>query len=90
MWSLAGSNKQKFIKNDLCHLTKMAAMPKYGKNSSKIFFSQASRSIPLNLSVKHLALKPIIVCQNDDPEMTLTYFTAWSILLSEALIWEIA
>ena len=72
----------KIYKNDLGHLTKMAAMPIYGKNPSKIFFSGASGSISLNLSVKHLALKPIIVCQNDDPGMTLTYFTAWSILLS--------
>ena len=29
----------KFCSQDVGHLTKMAAMPKYGKNPSKIFFS---------------------------------------------------
>ena len=30
---------------------------------------------------------PIIVCSNDDPRLTLTYFTARSNLVSYAYIW---
>ena len=33
------------------HLTKMAAMPIYGKNLKKIFFSRTARQIALKLSM---------------------------------------
>ena len=66
----------KFCSQYLSHMTKMAAMTIYGKNPSKLLLQ--------NLwAVFHetwYGLQPIIVCSNDDPGMTLTYFTTWSIL----------
>ena len=60
------------------HMTKMAAMPIYGKNSSKIFFSRTGEPIFTKLGMYHRGLLPIIVYINDDPGVTLTYFTARS------------
>ena len=39
--------------NHLVHMTKMAAMPKYGKNPSKIFFSESGGPISKKLGMKH-------------------------------------
>ena len=39
--------------NNLGHVTKLAAMPIYGKNLSKIFFSETNRLISMKLGVKH-------------------------------------
>ena len=64
--------------NDLGHITKMAAMPIYGKNSSKIFFSKTNRQISMKLGVKHRWLKYYNVYINHDPVMTLTQFMARS------------
>ena len=36
------------------HMTKMVAMPIYGKNLKKIFFSRTTRPIALKLSMYHL------------------------------------
>ena len=43
--------------NNLGHMTKMAAMPIYGKNPSNIFFSETNRLISMKLGVKHPWLK---------------------------------
>ena len=37
--------------NNLGHMTKMATMPIYGKNPSKIFVSKTNRQISMKLSV---------------------------------------
>ena len=58
------------------HTTKMAAMPIYGKNLKNSSPEPAGR-FPRNL-VWHRGLLPIIVCINDYPGVTLTYFTARS------------
>ena len=68
-------------------MTKMAATPIYGKNPSKIFFSGTIEPISMKLSMWHWELLPIIVCSNDDPGVTLTYFTASSILATEVFLW---
>ena len=52
-------------------MTKMAAMPIYGKNPSKIF-SETNRLISRKLGVKHRWLKYSNVYINHDPVMTLT------------------
>ena len=62
--------------NNLSHMTKMAAMPIYGKNPSKIFFYD--RLISWKLGVKHRWLKYSNVYINHDPVMTLTKFMARS------------
>ena len=54
----------------------------HGKNPSKIFFSRTSGPIFTKLGMYHLGLHPIIVCSNDDPGVTLTYFTARSNLVT--------
>ena len=64
--------------NNLGHMTKMAAMPIYGKNLSKIFFSETNRLISRKLGVKHRWLKYFNVYINHDPVMTLTKFMARS------------
>ena len=43
--------------NNPGHMTKMAAMPIYGKNPSKIFFSGITGPISTKLSMKHLGLE---------------------------------
>ena len=59
-------------------MTKMAAMPIYGKNPSKIFDSRTGWPIFTKLGMYYRGLLPIIVYINDDPGVTLTYFTARS------------
>ena len=59
-------------------MTKMAAMPIYGKNPSKIFISETNRLISRKLGVKHRWLKYSNVYINHDPVMTLTKFMARS------------
>ena len=69
-------------------MTKMAATPINGKNPSKIFYSGTGRPISTKLGMYHRGLQPIIVCSNDDPRVTLIYFTARSNLLNLAFLWE--
>ena len=64
--------------NYLVHMTKMAAMPIYGKNTSKIFFSESGEPISKKLGMKHQWLKHYNVYINHDPVVTLTYFTTRS------------
>ena len=52
--------------NNLGHMTKMAAMPIYGKNPSKIFFSETNRLISIKIGVKHPWLKHYNVYINHD------------------------
>ena len=42
----------------------------------------------LELGMKHWVLEYYQVCANDDPELTLTYFTARSNLVPYAFVWE--
>ena len=63
--------------NDPGHMTKMAAMPIYGKNPSKIF-SGTGGPISTKLGMKHQWLKYYNVYINHGPVMTLTYFTTRS------------
>ena len=60
--------------NNPGHMTKMATMPIYGKNPSKIFFSRTGGSISKKLGMKHRWLKYYNVYINHDPVMTLTFF----------------
>ena len=41
----------KIYTNELGHMTNMAAMPEYGKNLKKIFFSRINRPMTLKLSM---------------------------------------
>ena len=65
----------KVCSNGPGHMTKMAVMPIYGKNFK--ISSQES----LKLGMQHQVLKYYQVCSNDDPGLTLTYFTVRSDLV---------
>ena len=60
--------------NNVGHMTKMAAMPIYDKNPSKLFNSGTGGPISKKLRMKHCWLKYYNVYINHDPVMTLTYF----------------
>ena len=68
-------------------MTKMAAMPIYGKNPLEIF-SRTGSPISTKLGMYYRGLQPIIAYSNDDPRVTLTYFTARSNLVILAFLWE--
>ena len=42
----------------------------------------------LKICMQHRVLEYFQVCSNDDPELTLTYFTARSNLIPYAFVWE--
>ena len=42
----------------------------------------------MKLGMYYQGLQPTIVCSNDDPGVTLTYFTARSNLVTKAFLWE--
>ena len=63
--------------NNLGHMNKMAAMPIYGKNPSKIF-SGTGGPMSMKLGMKYRCCTYYNVYINHDPAMTLTYFTARS------------
>ena len=66
------------------HMTKMAAMPMYGKNTLKIFFPGTTGLILGKRCMKHLRPKSFIFCSNYDPGFTLTYIMAMSNLATKA------
>ena len=72
---------------NLGHMTKMAAMPTYGKKHSKIIFSETNRLILMKLCVKHRWLKYYNLYINHDPLMTLTQFMARSAWVAHAFEW---
>ena len=57
-------------------MTKMAAMPIYGKDRSNIFFAGTAKPIATKIEMKQLRLQYYNVCINHDHVMTLTDFTA--------------
>ena len=55
------------------HMTKMAPIPIYGKNTLKIFFPGTTGLSLMKLSMKHQRPKPFIFCSNYDPGLTMTW-----------------
>ena len=55
------------------HMTKMAVMPIYDKNPSKIFFSRTSKPISTKLGMKHRWLKHFNVYINHGPVIRLSH-----------------
>ena len=78
----------KVCSNGPGHMTKMAAMPIYGKNLKKIFFSGTKRPMTLKLGMQHWVRKYYQLCSNNEPGLTLTYFMARSNLVPYAFVWE--
>ena len=73
--------------NNPGHMTKMAAMPIYGKKKPSKIFSGTSGLISMKLGMKYRRLKYYKVYINHDPVMTLTYFTARSTKVTNAFVW---
>ena len=69
------------------YMTKMAAMPIYGKNIIFFFFG-TKKPITLKFGMQHSVLEYYQVCSNDDPWLTLTYFTARSNLVPYDFVLE--
>ena len=68
----------KVCSNGPGHMTKMAAMPIYGKNLKKSSLEPKVQWVLVYYQV----------CSNDDPGLTLTYFTARSNLAPYAFVCE--
>ena len=60
------------------HMTKMAAMPIYGKNPLKVFFFRTISQMTLKLNRQQKELEPNKNYINDDLVLTFTYFMARS------------
>ena len=48
--------------NNLGHMTKLAAMPIYGKNPSNIFFSETNRLISMKLGAHEASMVKVLQC----------------------------
>ena len=59
----------KVCSNGLGHMTNLAAMPIYGKNNLKIFFSGTKKPMILKLCMQHWVLEYYQVCSNDDHDL---------------------
>ena len=70
------------------HITKMAAMPIYGKNPKKIFISRTKRPMTLKLRMQLWVLWYYQIYSNDDPGLILIYLMARSNLVPYAFVWE--
>ena len=67
-------------------MTKMVAMPIYGKNPSKMFF-RTGGPISTKLGMNNYLLKYHNVYINHDPVVTLTNFTTRSTYVAYAFEW---
>ena len=70
------------------HVTKMATMPVYSKNTLKIFSKTRRLMTFIQTWYTSSGTRTLQSCLYDDPGLTLTYFTAWSTLLPSAFVWE--
>ena len=77
----------KVCSNGPAHMTKMAVMPRYGKNLKKSS-SPEPNTMTLKLGMQHWVLECYQNWPNDDPGLSLTYFTARSNLILYAFVWE--
>ena len=77
----------KVCSNGPGHMTKMAAMPIYGKNLKNLLLWN-QKTMTLKLGMQHRVLEYYKVCSNDGPWLTLTYFTIRSNLVPYAFVWE--
>ena len=79
----------KVCSNGPGHMTKMAALPIYGKNIKGNFLWNRNAD---DLETWYTALSTLLeyyyVCSNDAPGLTLNYFTTRSNLVHYAFVWE--
>ena len=68
------------------HITKMAAIPIYGKNLKKSSLKQKADDLETWYAASGARVLPILL--NGDPELTLTCFKTRSNLVLYAFLWE--
>ena len=78
----------KVCSNDPGHMTKVAVMPIYSKNLKKSSSRKIKRPMTLKFCMQHRVLKYYQVYSNDDPGLTMTYFTTRSNLVPYVFVWE--
>ena len=78
----------KIYTNCYGHVTNMASMPIYSKNSLNLLFSKTKRPLALGLGMYDPGCGPYQVSTNDKSRLTLTYFMARSNLIPNAFIWR--
>ena len=88
MWSHLGTGERKFVQTVLVTWPSWPLCPYMVKKPLKIFFAGTKRSMTLKLVMQQQVLKYYQVCSNDDPGLTLTYFTAKSHLVPYAFVLE--
>ena len=69
-------------------MTKMAVMPRYGKKQKNLLLRNQKLYMTLKLGTQHRVLECSQIYSNDDPGLTLTYFTTRSNLVPYAFVWE--
>ena len=79
--------ERKFVQTVLVTWPRWTPCPYMGK-TFKIFFSRTKRQMTLKRGMQHWVLEYYQVCSNDDPGLTLTYFTARSNWVPYTLVWE--
>ena len=77
----------KVCSNGPGHMTKVAAMPIYGKNLKNLLLWNQTAD-DLKSWYAAWVLEYYHVYSNDDPRLTLTYFTARSNLVPYAFVWD--
>ena len=60
----------------------------YMVKTYRIFFSVTRRPMTLNLGMHHRVIEYYQLCSNDEPRLTMTYFTERSNLVPCAFVWE--
>ena len=70
------------------HMTRMAAMSIYNKNLKNLLLRCFVRSMTLKVGMPHRVLEYYQSFSNDDPGLTLTYFTIRSKFFLYAFVWE--
>ena len=76
-----GTGERKFVQTAWPH-------DQDGRHAYKIFFSGIKRPMTLKFGRQYWVLQYYQVCSNDDPGLTLTYFTTRSNLVTSAFVWE--
>ena len=79
--------ERKFVQAVQVTRTRSPPRP-YVVKPSQIFFSGTKSPMTLKFCMQHRVIKYYHVSSNDDPGLTLTYFTARSNLVSYAFVWE--
>ena len=84
--SIHGMGERKVVQTVLVTWPRWPPCP-YMEKTLKIFFG-TKRPMTLKLGMRHRVLEYYQVCSNDDPGLTLTYFTARSNLAPYAFVSE--